>query len=112
MRRNLYCDDHCCLLPRESIPVKGQGSTLWPAKTGRAASIPIGGRYILQQKLGAGGMGAVFRATDRFTQQTVALKQVTTLHMAPTSVDNTGLDKAFPAILVLIEVSVTRNVRV
>jgi tetratricopeptide (TPR) repeat protein len=42
-----------------------------------STSTTIGGRYILQQKLGAGGMGAVFRATDRLTQQTVALKQVT-----------------------------------
>jgi hypothetical protein len=37
----------------------------------------MGGRYILQQKIGEGGMGAVYRATDRLTQETVALKQVT-----------------------------------
>ena len=36
----------------------------------------IGGRYVLEQKLGEGGMGAVYRATDRLTQETVALKQV------------------------------------
>ena len=36
----------------------------------------IGGRYLLEQKLGASGMGIVYRATDRLTQETIALKQV------------------------------------
>lgn len=37
----------------------------------------IGHRYHLQASLGEGGMGAVFRATDRLTGQTIALKRVT-----------------------------------
>jgi len=37
----------------------------------------IGNRYILQDRLGAGGMGIVYRATDRLTGKVVALKQVT-----------------------------------
>ncbi|MCA9969321.1 MAG: protein kinase [Anaerolineales bacterium] len=47
----------------------------------------INGRYQLQTKLGAGGMGIVYRATDRLTGETVALKQVTTpekLHVSMT----------------------------
>jgi predicted ATPase len=40
----------------------------------------IGNRYTLHDQLGSGGMGAVYRASDRLTGQVVALKQV---HIQP-----------------------------
>lgn len=36
----------------------------------------INGRYTLHEKIGQGGMGIVYRATDRLAGQTIALKQV------------------------------------
>ena len=54
-----------------------------------APDVPqIGKRYILHESLGKGGMGEVFRATDRLTGREVALKRVLTedIHL---SIDNT-----------------------
>src|SRR4051812_25897911 len=47
----------------------------------------VGRRYVLQQLLGKGGTGAVFRATDRLTGKTVALKQVIAPSSAARSAD-------------------------
>jgi tetratricopeptide (TPR) repeat protein len=43
------------------------------------AAVPIiSNRYILHDRLGTGGMGSVYRATDRLNRNEVALKHVTT----------------------------------
>ena len=42
-----------------------------------AAPPIINNRYLLQEKIGQGGMGVVYRAVDRLNQQIVALKRVT-----------------------------------
>src|SRR5260221_9204292 len=39
----------------------------------------VGRRYLIQEQIGEGGMGAVYRATDRLTGENVALKRVTAM---------------------------------
>jgi tetratricopeptide (TPR) repeat protein len=40
----------------------------------------LSNRYVLQEPLGNGGMGSVYRAVDRLTQETVALKRILSVH--------------------------------
>ncbi|HUE21090.1 MAG TPA: hypothetical protein VMQ86_05380, partial [Bryobacteraceae bacterium] len=42
----------------------------------------IGGRYELLDRLGAGGMGEVFRSRDRLTEEIVALKRALQMPVA------------------------------
>ncbi|MCB9006680.1 MAG: tetratricopeptide repeat protein [Ardenticatenaceae bacterium] len=41
-----------------------------------AESLTVNGRYIIHEKIGEGGMGAVYRATDRLAEHILAFKQV------------------------------------
>lgn len=52
----------------------------------------IGRRYILHNPLGTGGMGVVFRATDRLTGQHVALKRVSPVGEQAQASTGTGQD--------------------
>lgn len=54
----------------------------------------VSGRYIIHEKIGQGGMGAVYRATDRLKNQTIALKKVT-IHNPQTDVFKFALANEF-----------------
>ena len=47
-----------------------------PQATPETESTTVNGRYIIHEKIGEGGMGVVFRATDRLAEQILAFKQV------------------------------------
>jgi serine/threonine protein kinase/tetratricopeptide (TPR) repeat protein len=46
----------------------------------------FGQRYVLQQQIGAGGMGVVYRALDRLTNEPVALKRVSSTPSVATDI--------------------------
>jgi serine/threonine protein kinase len=50
-----------------------------PLSAAQPAPQIVGGRYRLDERLGAGGMGEVFVAYDRLTCEYVALKRVSTM---------------------------------
>lgn len=52
----------------------------------------IGNRYQVMERIGTGGMGAVFRAKDRLTGQIIALKRVMLDHDTATSTGSDSLD--------------------
>src|SRR5579863_5101507 len=56
---------------------------------GRKGAELLGGRYELAETLGEGGMGAVYRASDRLTGQIVALKRV---HVPPNALRFSSYD--------------------
>ena len=47
-----------------------------PLPTPEADTITVNGRYIIHEKIGEGGMGVVYRATDRLADHILAFKQV------------------------------------
>src|SRR5918999_6503580 len=51
--------------------------------------VRIGNRYRLDERIGAGAMGAVWRATDELLNRTVAVKELLLAAAPPTA---TGLD--------------------
>src|SRR5262245_44874375 len=52
---------------------RGAGSSP-PSRHGLASGDLLADRYVIEQEIGRGGSGIVFRAHDRLTAQTVALK--------------------------------------
>src|SRR5688572_13182172 len=57
-----------------------------------ADAVRVAGRYLLRERLGAGGMGEVWRASDELLHRTVAIKLI-----LPALLDEPGFVRRFLA---------------
>lgn len=96
----------------ESFPVGGQGAAVSPAKPhsswGAILLQPgtvLANRYQIIETLGEGGMGAVYKATDRELERTIALKVI-----RPELANNSEVLQRFKQELILARQITDRNI--
>ncbi|HLY31184.1 MAG TPA: inactive serine/threonine-protein kinase VRK3, partial [Ktedonobacterales bacterium] len=83
----IFCDTCGGALTATAGPAQGGVAARRPLATGQLPSqTMLAGRYLIMQRVGQGGMAAVYRGTDTKRNRTVAIKEMSQEGLSPNEI--------------------------